>query len=145
MCTIPPLTGLRKKSLESFGKRKKFFSRPWSGCVTLWDCILFIRMTWFQVFVNPIENSIVQCTCRCSERQWRLSFDTIASCFQVQNNAGECHRKSTFFYDICTNTKTSIKCCRSVTRDYPSCTIMSALLPLQRIAWVSLEINFLAQ
>ena len=66
----------------------------------------------------------------------------IASCFHVQNNAGECRRKSTFLYKISTNTTTSIKCCRSVTRDYPSCTIMSALLPLQRIAGVFFLYNY---
>ena len=69
----------------------------------------------------------------------------ISLCFHVQNNAGECHRKSTFLYKICRNTTTSIKCCRGVTSDYPSCTIMSALLPLQRIAGVSLEITFFVQ
>ena len=59
---------------------------------------------------------------------------------QPMTTAGECHRKSIFFYNICKNTTTSIKCCRGVTGDYPSCTIMSALLPLQRIAGVSLLI-----
>ena len=105
--------------------------------VTLWDCKIIsdnIRMTWFR---QPYRTIYIPS--RCSESQWRLPFYRISSCFQVQNNAGECHRILTFFFDICTNTTTSKKCCKSVTRDYPSCTIMSALLPLQRIAGVSLE------
>ena len=96
-------------------------------------------MTWFQVFINPIVQSTFQADAVRVNEDYLVA---IASCFHVQNNAGECRRILTFFYDICTNTTTSIKCCRGVTRDYPSCTIMSALLPLQRIPGVSLEITF---
>ena len=99
-------------------------------------------MTWFQVFINPIVQSTFQADAVRVNEDYLVA---IASCFHVQNNAGECRRKSTFLYKISTNTTTSIKCCRSVTRDYPSCTIMSALLPLQRIAEVFFCIIMSAQ
>ena len=99
-------------------------------------------MTWFQVFMNPIVQSTFQADAVRVNEDFLVA---IASCFHVQNNAGECRRKSTFLYKISTNTTTSIKCCRSVTRDYPSCTIMSALLPLQRIAEVFFCIIMSAQ
>ena len=54
-------------------------------------------MTWFQVFINPIVQSTFQADAVRVNEDYLVA---IASCFHVQNNAGECHRKSTFFYSV---------------------------------------------